>query len=54
MPNTSQDRAKIASRQDPAVRYEAAKTGASKDEVRKAVKSEGNCRDAIEHRLGYK
>lgn len=51
MPNTKQDRAKVAGGQDHEVRYTADKTGASKDEVKKAVKSEGNSRDAVETKL---
>ena len=54
MPNSKQDRAKVAGQQDHEVRYEADKTGASKDEVKKAVKSEGNSRTAIEEELGKK
>nr|WP_314257939.1 DUF3606 domain-containing protein [uncultured Devosia sp.] len=51
MSNTKQDRAKVAGGQDHEVRYEADKTGASKDEVKNAVKSEGNSRDAVEKKL---
>lgn len=51
MSNTKQDRARVASGQDHEVRYEADKTGASENEVRKAAKSEGNSREAVEKRL---
>lgn len=51
MPNTRQDRSKVAGQQDHEVEYEAKKTGASKEDVKKAVKSEGNSRDAIEKKL---
>ena len=54
MPNTKQDRARVAGQQDHEVRYEADKTGASKSEVRDAVKSEGNSRKAVESKLGSK
>ncbi len=60
MPNThtsrgrSQDRAKVAGGQDHEVRYEAGKTGASKDEVRSAIKSAGNSRKKVEQELGRK
>jgi len=51
MSNTKQDRAKVASGQDHEVAYEAKKTGASKSEVKDAVKSEGNSRKAVEKKL---
>lgn len=51
MLNTKQDRARVAGGQDHEVRYEAEKTNASQDEVKKAVKSEGNSREAIEKKL---
>lgn len=56
MPSTStrgrsQDRAKVAGGQDHEVRYEASKTGASKDAVKSAVKSAGNSRDKVEDKL---
>lgn len=35
------------------VRHEADKTGASRDDVKKVVKSEGNSRDAVEKKLKY-
>jgi hypothetical protein len=47
----AQDRAKVAGGQDYEVRYEAQKTGASKDEVKDAVKSEGNSRRKVEDKL---
>jgi len=48
----SQDRAKVAGGQEHEVRYEAKKTGASADEVKQAVKSEGNGRKKVEDTLG--
>lgn len=50
----SQDRAKVAGGQDHEVKYEAGKTGASKDEVKQAVKSAGNSRTKVEEKLGLK
>jgi hypothetical protein len=47
----AQDRAKVAGGQDYEVRYEDQKTGASKDEVKDAVKSEGNSRRKVEDKL---
>lgn len=49
----AQDRAKVAGGQDHEVRYEAGKTGASKDEVKSAVKSAGNSRKAVEKALKH-
>jgi len=54
MPNTKQDRAKVAGKQDHEVQYEAGKTGASKTEVQNAVKSKGNSRKAVEAKLASK
>ena len=51
MSNTKQDRGWVGGGQDHEVEYEAKKTGASKDEVTKAVKSEGNSREAVEMKL---
>jgi hypothetical protein len=48
-----QDRAKVAGGQDHEVRYEAEKTGSSKDAVKKAVKSVGNSREAVEKQLKH-
>lgn len=50
----SQDRAKVAGGQEHEVRYESEKTGKSKDQVKAAVKSAGNSRDAVEKKLGSK
>ncbi|RYG58220.1 MAG: DUF3606 domain-containing protein [Alphaproteobacteria bacterium] len=50
----AQDRAKVAGGQDHEVRYEADKTGTSKDQVKDAVKSAGNSREAVEKKLGSK
>jgi len=50
----SQDRAKVAGSQDHEVRYESEKTGKSRDQVKAAVKSAGNGRDAVEKKLGSK
>ena len=49
----SQDRANVAGGQDHEVRYEADKTGASKDDVKRAVKSVGNSRDKVEKQLKH-
>lgn len=47
----NQDRARVAAGQDHEVRYEAEKTGASKDEVKSAVKSVGNTRKKVEEKV---
>jgi len=47
----AQDRSKVAGGQDHEVRYEAGKTGASKSEVKSAVKSAGNSRRKVEEEL---
>ncbi len=49
-----QDRPKVAGGQDHEVRYESKKTGKSKDQVKAAVKSAGNSREAVEKKLGSK
>ena len=54
MSNTKQDRAKVAGGQHHEVKYEAAKTGASKPEVKQAVKIVGNSRKAVEDKLDPK
>ena len=54
MPNTKKDRAKVAGGQDHEVKYEATKTGASKSEVKEAVKEVGNSRAKVENKLGDK
>ena len=46
------DRAKVAGGQDHEVAYQAGKTGASRKEVRNAVKQVGNSRKKVEDRLG--
>jgi hypothetical protein len=51
MSNSKQDRARVAGGQDHEVRYEADKTGASKTEVKEAVKSVGNSRKSVEKKL---
>lgn len=51
MPNTKQDRAKVAGGQDHEVAYEADKEGVSRQEVKKAVKEVGNSRKAVEKKL---
>jgi hypothetical protein len=53
-PWTQPDRAKVAGGQDHEVKYEAGKTGASKAEVKSAVKSVGNSRKKVEDKLGKK
>jgi hypothetical protein len=54
MPNSKQDRARVAGGQDHEVRYEAGKTGTSETEVKDAVKSAGNTRAKVEAKLGSK
>jgi hypothetical protein len=49
----AQDRAKVAGGQDHEVKYEAGKTGATKAEVKSAVKSSGNSREAVEKKLKH-
>lgn len=47
----TQDRAKVAGGQQHEIRYESDKTGASKSEVKKAVKDVGNSRRKVEGEL---
>lgn len=47
----NQDRAKVAGEQDYEVNYEKRKMNVSADEVKKAVKEEGNSRKKIEKKL---
>ena len=47
----AQDRAKVAGGQKHEVSYESKKTGASASDVKRAVKSEGNARKAVEEKL---
>lgn len=47
----SQDRAKVAGLQEHEVRYEADKTGKSKEAVKVGVKDAGNSRKSVEKRL---
>ncbi len=49
----SQDRKRVAGGQDYEVRYEAKKTGASKQRVKKAVKKVGNSRRKVERELRH-
>jgi hypothetical protein len=46
-----QDRAKVAGGQTHEVKYESGKTGASRGEVREAVKNVGNSRQKVEGEL---
>jgi hypothetical protein len=48
----SQDRAKVAGRQDYEVGYTAKKTGKSRKAVKKAVKKVGSSRKKVERALG--
>jgi Protein of unknown function (DUF3606) len=50
----NQDRARVAGGQDHEVKYEAGKTGASKAEVKSAVKAAGNSRKKVEDELRKK
>ena len=54
MPNTRQDRARVAGKQDHEVRYEAKKEGVSKAEVKDAIKEAGNGRKKVEAELEHK
>jgi len=47
----NQDRARVAGGQDHDVKDEANKTRASRTEVKSAVKSVGNSRKKVEHKL---
>ena len=47
----NQDRAKVAGGQDYEVNYEKRKMNVSADEVKKAVKEEGNSRKKVEKKL---
>jgi hypothetical protein len=47
----SQDRSKVAGGQDYEVKYEQKKTGASKDQIKKVIKTEGNQREKVEKKL---
>jgi hypothetical protein len=51
MPNTKQDRARVAGGQDHEVEYAAKKSDTSKSQVKDAVKSEGSSRKAAEKKL---
>ena len=51
MPNSKQDRARVAGTQDHEVKYDSAKTGTSKAEVKDAVKKVGNSRSKVEKKL---
>ncbi|HEY8576952.1 MAG TPA: DUF3606 domain-containing protein [Devosia sp.] len=51
MPNTKQDRARVAAGQDHEVKYEAHKEGVSKQAVKNAVKEVGNSRKKVEGKL---
>ena len=46
-----QDRSKVAAGQDYEVQYEKEKTGASKEEIKKAIKNAGNQRNKVEQKL---
>jgi len=50
----SQDRTQVAGGQDHEVQYAAGKSGASKSDVKTAVKSVGNSRKKVEEKLGKK
>ena len=47
----SQDRSKVAGGQDYELQYEKEKTGSSKKEIKKAIKSVGNQRAQVEKKL---
>ncbi|HET7002958.1 MAG TPA: DUF3606 domain-containing protein [Puia sp.] len=48
----SQDRTKVAGKQDYEVQYESKKSGSSADQVKKAIQSEGNSRKKVEKKVG--
>ena len=48
----SQDRSKVAGGQDYEVQYESKKSGSSADQVKKAIRSEGNSRKKVEKKVG--
>lgn len=50
----AQDRRNVAAGQDHEIRYEADKKGVSKEDVKDAVRSEGNSRDKVEKKLSEK
>ena len=52
--NKGRDRKLVAGGQDYEVNYESKKTGASKEAVKKAVKSAGNSRKKVESKLKKK
>jgi hypothetical protein len=47
----SQDRSKVAGGQEHEVNYEKEKTGASQEQIKSAIKSEGNQRKKVEKKL---
>nr|WP_111298536.1 DUF3606 domain-containing protein [Paracoccus saliphilus] len=47
----AQDRRLVASGQEHEIRYEAKKMDVSRDEIRNAVRSEGNSRAKVERKL---
>ena len=47
----SQDRSKVAGGQDYELQYEKEKTGASKEQIKKAIKTQGNRRNKVEKKL---
>jgi len=47
----SQDRQKVAGGQEYEVKYESKKTGTSTDQVKKAIKTDGNSRKKVEAKL---
>ncbi|MER8409534.1 DUF3606 domain-containing protein [Mesorhizobium sp. M1307] len=49
-----QDRPRVAGGQDHEMKYEASKTGASKADVKSAVKSVANTRNKVDDKLGRK
>jgi hypothetical protein len=47
----NQDRSKVAGGQEYELQYEKEKTGASKEQIKKAIKTEGNQRKKVEEKL---
>ena len=50
----TQDRSKVAGGQDHELQYEKEKTGASSQQIKKAIKTEGNSRKKVEEKLNKK
>jgi len=47
----NQDRSKVAGGQEHEIQYDKQKTGASKEQIKKAIKTAGNQREDVEKKL---